>query len=228
MLQANGNLFSGSIPPKIGQMSELQQLYLHSNDLFGTIPPEIGQLKNMKSLSLSYNNIKSSIPAEIGRLTKLDLLHLHGNELEGKADYFKKDEVPKSFITDCGNTATTASLVDCLTCSQCCNENEECITESATWPKLVLKKWNEKYDVQSAVGVFALMLIWWITMIYAAWILYSFKQKLPKTSYLHENQFQDGSVYRFFLASSKRGKHRPVINILISVYIKVFNVIIFL
>ena len=71
------------------------------------------------------------MPVEIGELTHLQLLNLHSNELKGTSDHFDNHEI-KSFITDCGNTATTESVISCDTCTECCNTDEECITESET------------------------------------------------------------------------------------------------
>ena len=193
-------------------MHNLKVLHLHNNKLFSTIPPEIGQILNVSSLSISYNNIKGTIPAEIGNLSRLRLLHLHSNRLEGIADHF--DYEIESFITDCGNTETTESLVDCVNCTECCNEDMECIREDTTWPRYILKKWHVSKSTTSAIGVFVFMLVWWCFMIFIAWIAQAFKHKLPKSHYLYGDKgFQCESVYRFFLASTKSGKSTAILNL---------------
>jgi internalin A len=68
-----------SLPPEIGQLSKLRSLYLYKNQL-SSLPPEIGQLSKLQSLDLSENQL-SSLPPEIGRLSKLQSLHLSGNQL---------------------------------------------------------------------------------------------------------------------------------------------------
>ncbi|XP_059292503.1 probable leucine-rich repeat receptor-like protein kinase At1g35710 [Lycium ferocissimum] len=49
------NLFSGSIPITLGDLTELKILYLYHNQLSGPIPSELGSLKNLSDLELSNN-----------------------------------------------------------------------------------------------------------------------------------------------------------------------------
>jgi hypothetical protein len=58
-------------------------LYLDENQLAGTIPPEIGNLTNLTSLGLGNNQLIGSIPSEISNLTNLERLYLHNNQLTG-------------------------------------------------------------------------------------------------------------------------------------------------
>jgi len=74
---------TGSIPPEIGCLTNLEYLGLYGNDLTGSIPPEIGNLTNLSYLNLSYNQLTGAIPPEIGNLTNLTGLYLHSNELTG-------------------------------------------------------------------------------------------------------------------------------------------------
>ncbi|WP_084227301.1 COR domain-containing protein [Nostoc sp. KVJ20] len=73
-----GNQLS-SLPTEIFQLTNLQFLNLSSNQL-SSLPPEIGQLTNLQSLYLSINQL-SSLPPEIGQLTKLQTLYLSSNQL---------------------------------------------------------------------------------------------------------------------------------------------------
>ncbi|WP_392481587.1 COR domain-containing protein [Nostoc sp. C110] len=73
-----GNQLS-SLPPEIGQLTNLQTLDLWGNQL-SSLPPEIGQLTNLQSLYL-YSNQLSSLPTEIGQLTNLQTLDLRYNQL---------------------------------------------------------------------------------------------------------------------------------------------------
>jgi len=68
-----------SLPPQIGNLTNLTELFLVSNQL-GILPPEIGNLTNLTELSLSYNRL-SSLPSEIGNLTNLMGLFLISNQL---------------------------------------------------------------------------------------------------------------------------------------------------
>ena len=74
---------TGSIPPEIGNLTNLTYLNLRNNDLTGSIPPEIGNLTNLSSLGLSENQLTGEIPSEIGNLTNLTDLYLQTNRLSG-------------------------------------------------------------------------------------------------------------------------------------------------
>ena len=49
-LISEGNQLIGSIPPEIGNLTNLTVLSLWGNQLIGSIPPEIGNLTNLISL----------------------------------------------------------------------------------------------------------------------------------------------------------------------------------
>ncbi|MCH7670191.1 MAG: leucine-rich repeat domain-containing protein [Acidobacteria bacterium] len=53
------------------------------NQLSGSIPAELGNLTNLEFLFLGGNQLSGSIPAELGNLTNLDFLDLCGNQLSG-------------------------------------------------------------------------------------------------------------------------------------------------
>ena len=59
-------------------------LYFNNNQLTGSIPPEIGNLTNLYGLSLYNNQLTGSIPSEIGSLTNLIYLRLNDNQLTGE------------------------------------------------------------------------------------------------------------------------------------------------
>ncbi len=66
------------IPPEIGLLINLQELWLSCNQIT-IIPPEIGQLVNLQVLSIRDNQIKI-IPPEIGQLINLQDLILCQNQ----------------------------------------------------------------------------------------------------------------------------------------------------
>jgi hypothetical protein len=78
------NQLSGSIPPELGNLANLIQLYLWSNQLSGSIPSQLGNLANLTELALNYNQLSGSIPSELGNLANLTRLYLDNNELWGK------------------------------------------------------------------------------------------------------------------------------------------------
>ena len=68
-----------SLPPEIGNLTNLKVLFLPHNQLTA-LPTELGKLTNLKVLSLS-NNPLAALPHEIGKLTKLTGLDLSNNRL---------------------------------------------------------------------------------------------------------------------------------------------------
>lgn len=69
------------IPSAIGELVQLEKLYLGDNELVH-LPPEIGRLKNLKILSVAYNRLED-LPSEIGDMTNLQQLWARNNQLEG-------------------------------------------------------------------------------------------------------------------------------------------------
>ncbi len=82
-LALSQNQLSGSIPPQLGNLSQLISLYLFDNQLTGNIPPELGNLAQLEVLSLSDNQFSGSIPPELGNLTQLVGLNISYNQLSG-------------------------------------------------------------------------------------------------------------------------------------------------
>ena len=81
-LQGQG--LTGSIPPEIGCLTNLTNLWLYGNQLTGEIPVEIGNLTNLTFLDLYNNQLIGTIPPEIGNLTNLIHLNLSDNQLTGE------------------------------------------------------------------------------------------------------------------------------------------------
>ena len=77
------NNLAGTIPPEIGRLTELREVFLYVNRLEGALPPEIGQLTKLQELHLEVNLLEGALPPEIGRLDSLQWLGLYGNELSG-------------------------------------------------------------------------------------------------------------------------------------------------
>ncbi len=82
-LVLQGNQLNGSIPPELGNLTNLQDLWLSSTQLSGSIPPELGNLTNLEFLDLYSNQLSGSIPPELGNLTNLEFLLLDSNQLSG-------------------------------------------------------------------------------------------------------------------------------------------------
>ncbi len=79
----NSNRLNGTLPPAIGNLTQLTGLYLYENRLSDTIPATIGNLIHLTTLSLSDNRLSGIIPASIGLLIHLQYLDLYSNQLSG-------------------------------------------------------------------------------------------------------------------------------------------------
>ena len=77
------NHLSGSIPPELGNLTNLELLYLHNNQLSGAIPPELGNLTDLREMHLQYNQLSGAIPPELGDLPNLVALLIEGNQFSG-------------------------------------------------------------------------------------------------------------------------------------------------
>jgi len=80
---SGGNNLFGPLPTEMGNLVELEALYLANNELSGVIPPNIGNLINLIYLDLGFNELEGTIPFEIGNLSNLVEIKLYYNELTG-------------------------------------------------------------------------------------------------------------------------------------------------
>ncbi|GJZ29265.1 MDIS1-interacting receptor like kinase 2-like protein [Tanacetum coccineum] len=72
----------GSIPEKIGMLSNLAHLTLRWNNLNGTLPVSFTNLTKLVKLDLSGNNFKTNILSQIANLKNLLQLDLSQNQTE--------------------------------------------------------------------------------------------------------------------------------------------------
>ena len=79
-LDLSDNGLNGTIPPELGQLTELTGLDLAENQLRGEVPPELGQLVHLRDLKLRDNRLTGAIPLELLTLVNLRWLTLDGNE----------------------------------------------------------------------------------------------------------------------------------------------------
>ena len=78
------NQLSGEIPSELGNLTSLTYLALYGNDLSGEIPAELANLTGLEDLHLGLNRLSGEIPAELGNLTNLESLDLWGNNMSGE------------------------------------------------------------------------------------------------------------------------------------------------
>ncbi|MCL4250731.1 MAG: fibronectin type III domain-containing protein, partial [Anaerolineae bacterium] len=82
-LELPSNQLTGSIPAALGSLSDLQHLFLFGNQLTGSVPPELGNLLNLYTLDLSQNQLTGTIPPELGNLSGLQSLRWPDNHVGG-------------------------------------------------------------------------------------------------------------------------------------------------
>jgi len=78
------NQFSSPLPPQIGNLENLRILFLVANSLLGPIPAEIDTLQNLEYINLSTNGFSGPLPSELGNLANLQELYLPLNQLSGE------------------------------------------------------------------------------------------------------------------------------------------------
>ena len=83
-LQLWSNDLRGTIPPALGDLTEMRELVLLGNGLTGRIPVELAALIHLRRLDLWANRLTGGIPAELGNLPDLDILSLAVNALTGE------------------------------------------------------------------------------------------------------------------------------------------------
>ncbi|XP_022777096.1 putative leucine-rich repeat receptor-like serine/threonine-protein kinase At2g24130 [Durio zibethinus] len=83
-LELQENHIFGSIPPEIGNLSNITMLNLASNFLNGTIPGEVSLLLHLEQFFLSHNFFSIRIPVALGKLPSLGQLDLSNNKFSGE------------------------------------------------------------------------------------------------------------------------------------------------
>lgn len=82
-IDLHDNNLTGPIPIELGNLSNLQKIYMGNNQMTGTIPAELSNLSNLQWLILECNELTGPIPVELGNLASLQVLGLVGNYLTG-------------------------------------------------------------------------------------------------------------------------------------------------
>jgi RHS repeat-associated protein len=75
-LNFNRNYFAGSLPPEIGNLSNLESLVFSYCTFTGGMPSELGNLSNLWQLSFGETHLTENIPPELGNLANLQYLTL--------------------------------------------------------------------------------------------------------------------------------------------------------
>ncbi len=78
-----GNGLTGNISPRLGELSNLEHLYLGNNRMTGPLPRGIFDLPNLLEVDLMGNELIGPLPANIGNASNITDLMLSGNDMTG-------------------------------------------------------------------------------------------------------------------------------------------------
>nr|XP_023874198.1 receptor kinase-like protein Xa21 [Quercus suber] len=82
-IDASASQIKGKIPPGIGNLSNLVDLYLNSNEFIGPMPSALGRLVKLQRLEVQHNNLQGTIPTDLCGMKNLGQLVLSRNMLFG-------------------------------------------------------------------------------------------------------------------------------------------------
>ncbi len=83
-IELRSNNLTGIIPASLGNLRQLQLLFLSSNNLSGPIPASFANLLQLQDIRLSRNHLIGPVPSFMGNLTQLEIIHLRTNQLCGR------------------------------------------------------------------------------------------------------------------------------------------------
>ena len=84
VINFDGNQMIGEIPIELSILSSLTVVSAHANQISGSIPSELGQLANLVELNLRENRLVDEIPPQLMWLSNLRVLNLGANLITGK------------------------------------------------------------------------------------------------------------------------------------------------
>ena len=80
---ANENIITGGIPPTIGNLTQLTELSISNTEISEALPDTVGNLVNLQRLFLNGNNLQGEIPTTLTGFTNLQELRLNDNQFSG-------------------------------------------------------------------------------------------------------------------------------------------------
>ena len=80
----DGNSIEGEIPAAIGEMSNLNLLWLHGNQFSGELPVELRKLEKISVINLANNNFSGTFFDKLGVKPELTSLIINNNQFSGE------------------------------------------------------------------------------------------------------------------------------------------------
>ncbi|KAK4355079.1 hypothetical protein RND71_024050 [Anisodus tanguticus] len=105
------NNFSGPLPPELGNLTKLTQIYFNSVGVTGPIPLTFAKLQNLEQVRFEGNAFEGPIPASFSNLTSLTDLDLSFNNLTGRIPdaVFNLNSLTHLFAIKCGGPQITST-----------------------------------------------------------------------------------------------------------------------
>ena len=80
-LDVSRNAISGPLPPSLGEMTTLQEVYLYQNLFTGHIPPSLCELSHLSAIRLDSNRLTGAVHTCMHEMEALTVLGLGNNPL---------------------------------------------------------------------------------------------------------------------------------------------------
>ena len=125
--------FKEVLPKTIGNLANLRELKLDTNDL-RTLPDEIGRLHHLERLSLS-NNLLNDLPQSLSDLKNLKCLHLANNLFERMPDCIFETNLTSLDFTSNKLKKLDRNLIDISSTLKILSVYDNLIIEIEPWIK---------------------------------------------------------------------------------------------
>lgn len=145
-LGLHANNITGAIPSFLVNLTYLRTLYLHNNNLTETLPDVLGIMPALRILDVSGNKIEGPIPATFSAMNKLKFLNLSNNRLSGEVPGGSMLRFPASSFA--GNSLLCGSSLLGL---PACKPEEETKTDHKG------SRWSAWKILVLSIGIFLLL-----------------------------------------------------------------------